>query len=146
MEAGLRLAARAQSETDLLFDLRIWSDRPVCRTAGLRPRYSRGLGLRHGPSLVPARAIPAGLLWHLPRRCRHRRVCIRSHFGGLVPAARQSERPAHRRFDARIDAEPDLERTAVVAIRGGADPAADVRARRNGGWLCDASDCEREDV
>ena len=54
-------------------------------------------------------------------------------FGAISAALYQrhgtSERPAHRRLDAGIDAQPDLERIAVVAIRGEADPAADVRAR-----------------
>src|SRR6266851_2337091 len=63
-----------------------------------------------GPSAeLPAYApvIPAGLLRHLSGRCRHRRLCLRSHLGGAVPASRQSKRPAHRRLDAGIDAQPD---------------------------------------
>ena len=39
--------------------------------------------------------------------------------------------PAYRRVDAGIDAEPDAERIAMVAIRGEADPASDVRTDRN---------------
>ncbi len=57
---------------------------------------------------------------------------LRRHLGGAVPASKQRERSAHRRFDAGIDAQPDLERIAVVAIRGEATRTADVRARRNG--------------
>ena len=53
--------------------------------------------------------------------------------------------PAHRRLDAGIDAEPDAERTAVVAIRGEADAAADVRPDRDDGRLCDDGDRQRED-
>ncbi len=54
--------------------------------------------------------------------------------------------PAYRRLDAGIDAEPDLERTAVVAIRGEADAAADVRPDRDDGRLCDDGDRQRENL
>ena len=39
-----------------------------------------------------------------------------------------------------------LERIAVVAIRGEADPAADVRADRDRGWLCDGGHRQRENL
>ena len=146
IEAGLRLAARAQSETDLLLDLRLRPDRAVGRTAGLCAGHPRRLRLRHGASRLSARAIPARLLRHLSRRRSHRRLCLRRDLGGAVPASRQSEGPAHRRLDAGIDAQPDLERIAVVAIRGEADPAADVRPGRDRGRICDAGGRQREDV
>ena len=71
-------------------------------------------------------------------------------FGAIASALYQRhgsrKRPAHRRLDAGIDAQPDVERIAVVAIRGEAAAAADVRPDRNGGWLCDGRDRQREDV
>ena len=63
-------------------------------------------------SYQPGR-IAAGLLRHLSRRCDHRRLCLRRHFGGAVPASASSKRSAHRRLDAGIDAQPDAERSAV---------------------------------
>ena len=121
IEAGLRRAARAQSETDLLLDLRLRPDRAIGRTAGLCAGHPCGFRLRHGASCLSARPVPARLLRHLSRRRSHRRLCLRRDFGGAVPARAQSERPAHRRLDAGIDAQPDLERIAVVAIPGQAD-------------------------
>ena len=96
-------------ETDLLFDLRIRSDRAIGGTAGLRARHPCRLGLRYGSPVVPARAIPAGLLRHLSRRCRHRRLCVRSHLRRRCTSVTAVKRSAHRRLDAGIDAQPDLE-------------------------------------
>src|SRR5205823_13453169 len=109
VEAGLRLAATVQPETDLLFDLRIWTDRAVGRAAGLCTGYPCGLRLRYGPPLIPARTIPARLLRHLPCGCADGCLCLRGDLGGAIPASWQSKRPAHRRFDAGIDAQPDFE-------------------------------------
>ena len=78
---------------------------------------------------VPARPVAPGLLRHLSRRRSHRRLCLRRDLGGAVSASRHSERPAHRRLDAGIDAQPDLERSAVVAIRGEAEPSGRCSAR-----------------
>ena len=108
---------RTQSEADLLFDLRIRPDRAVGGTAGLCAGHPCRFGLRHGAFVVPARAKPAGLLRHLSRRRPHRRLRLRRHRGGVASASRHAARPAHRRLDAGIDAQPDPERSAVVAIR-----------------------------
>src|SRR5207253_8480333 len=121
IEAGRRDAVRAQSETDLLLDFWIRSDRPVRGTAGLRAGDPRGLRLRHGASGLSARPEPAGLLRHLSRRRPDWRLCLWRHFGRALPAHHHPTRPAYRRVDAGIDAQPDLERIAVVAIRGHGD-------------------------
>src|SRR6266404_4413586 len=68
---------------------------PSAELPAYAPVISRGLRIRYGAPGLPARAIAAGLLRYLSRRCRHRRLCIRGHFGRLVPAARQSKGPAH---------------------------------------------------
>ena len=133
-------------KTDLLFDLRLRPDRAVGGTAGLRAGHPCRFRLRNGASGLPARTKPAGLLRHLSRRRADRRLCLRRHLGGAAPAPRHPERPAHRRLDAGIDAQPDLERIAVVAIRGEADPASAVRADRNRGRLCDGRHRQREDL
>src|ERR1700730_13064584 len=146
IEAGLRRAARAQSEADLLLDLRIRSDRAVGGTSGLRTGHPCGLGLRYGAPVVSARAKPAGLLRHLSRRCTHRRLCVWRHLGGAVPAPRPSKRPAYRRFDAGIDAQPDAERSAVVAVRGHRAEPPDVWPGRDREWICDGRDRQRKDV
>ncbi len=71
-------------------------------------------------------------------------------FGAISAALYQRHatrtRPAHRRLDAGIDAQPDLERSAVVAIRGEANPAAAVRPGRDGERICHAGCRQREDV
>ena len=71
-------------------------------------------------------------------------------FGAISAALYQrhgtAARPAHRRLDAGIDAEPDAQRIAVVAIRGEAAAASDVRADRDGGWICDGRDRQRENL
>ena len=71
-------------------------------------------------------------------------------FGAISAALYQRtvnrQGPAHRRLDAGIDAEPDPERSAVVAIRGEADAAADVRSDRNLGRICHGRDRQREDL
>ena len=92
VEARLRLAARTQSETDLLLDLRLRPDRPVGGIAGLCAGDSRRLGLRDGASGLSARPHPAGLLRHLSRRRAHRRLCLRRHLGGAVPAREPAAR------------------------------------------------------
>ena len=129
-----------------LLDLRIWPDRAVGGTAGLCAGDSCRLGLRDGPSGLPARTQPAGLLRHLSCRRPHRRLCLRRHLGGAVPAHGHREGPAHRRVDAGIDAQPDLERIAMVAIRGEGDAAADVRSDRNLGRLCDGRHRQRKNL
>ena len=91
-EAGLWLAARTQSGTDLLLDLRIRPERAIGGAAGLRAGDPCRFRLRHGPPFVPARAIPPGLLRHLSCRCNHRRLCLRRDLGGVVPASRQPTR------------------------------------------------------
>ena len=137
---------RAQSEADLLLDLRLRPDRAVRRIAGLCARHPCRLGLRYGASCLPARAKPAGLLRDLSRRCAHRRLCLWRNFGSAVSAPRQPTRPTHRRLDAGIDAQPDAERIAVVAIRSEAAAAADVRSDRNRGRLCDGRHRQRKDL
>src|SRR4029078_9363665 len=72
--------------------------------------------------------------------------CVRRHFGRAVSAYGDRAGPAYRRLDAGIDAEPDAERTAMVAIRGEADAAADVRPDRDDGRLCDDGDRQRENL
>ena len=70
-------------------------------------------------------------------------------FGAISAALYQRHgtgRPAYRRLDAGIDAQPDAERIAMVAVHGEADPASDVRADRDGGRLCDGRGCQREDL
>ena len=121
-------------------------DRTVGGTAGLRAGHPRGFRLRDGASGLPARPVAPGLLRHLSRRRSHRRLCLRRDLGGAVSASRHPTRPAHRRLDAGIDAQPDPERSAVVAIRGEADPAAAVRPGRDRERICDAGGRQREDV
>ena len=145
-EAGLRAAERAQSETDLLFDLRLRPDRAIGGTAGLCACDPCRLRLRDGASRLSARPKPAGLLRDLSRRRADRGLRLRRHFGGAVSAPRHRTWPAHRRLDAGIDAQPDAQRVAVVAIRGEAEPASDVRADRNRRWLCDGRDRQRKDL
>src|SRR6266481_4193264 len=128
VEARSRDAARAQSETDLLLDFRLRSDRPIGGTAGLCAGDPRGLRLRHGASGLSARPEPAGFLRHLPRRRADRGLRLRRHFVSAVSTDDHPAWPAYRRLDAGIDAKPDLERIAVVAIRGATDLAPDVRA------------------
>ncbi len=54
-------------------------------------------------------------------------------FGAISAALYQRHgtqaRPAHRRLDAGIDAQPDAQRVAVVAIRGEADASVRCSAR-----------------
>ena len=68
-------------------------------------------------SYQPGRSRPD--YWrHLSCGCRHRRVCVRCDFSGIVPASRQPTGTTHRRLDAGIDAQSDSERIAMVTIRG----------------------------
>jgi len=50
--------------------------------------------------------------------------CVRGHFGGLVPSGAGSQKGQHIDVSMlEIDAQSDLERIAVVAIRGEAKPS-----------------------
>ena len=110
IEAGLRLAARAQSEADLLFDLRIRPDRAVGGTAGLRARSSMPPRVTIWPTCRTSRGEPGRTIAAFITPTSLTGVYA---FGAISAALYQrhgsQSRSAHRRLDAGIDAQPDPE-------------------------------------
>ncbi len=131
LKLDFAFAKRTQPKTDLLLDFRIRPDRTVGGTAGLRAGDPCRGRLRHGASGLSGGAKPAGLLGDLSADVLTGVYAFGVTRRALYHASR------HRRGQ-HIDVSMlesmlslTIERSAVVAIRGEADPASDVRADRN---------------